>query len=314
VSGIVIDFNNSGGGLILKAVAASQFYKFGVNLAGTTGTAAIAFIPGASGPANNMAFNKFYDLIIVTPNTSVSADCLTMIGTGTPNAGPAVTDNEIHGMTCTGRIKNGVRFELNSDTNKIWGVELNNTIGATGDALVFNSVTPASDQDADNEIVMGMCYTGSFSHPISAGASFGNSIQMCSGGGAVAVNVLGGTPLYNLETTGLFGVTPEYAIANLQATAGIRSGAGMKHQRFGATTATAASAGAVAVTTFTWTDAFPDTNYTPICVGGNISAGEPVINSTIVVSASQIQVQVIALTAAAASYSAVFCSAFHDPI
>jgi hypothetical protein len=212
VEGITIYMNNAGGGLVIKSVMASKFIHFGVAFAGSGSQPAIKLIPGAATPTNNTAFNYFADLAILTA-TNASTDCLTLAGTGTPNAGPAVTDNEFHAVTCTGTLKHGIDFELNTDTNKIYGAEINNIGAAAGDVLVFNSATPASDQDADNEIVDGICFTGAFSHLISMGASFGNHIRMCSGTGEIAVNVLGGSPQYILQTTGLFGIAPVLNVA-----------------------------------------------------------------------------------------------------
>jgi hypothetical protein len=87
-------------------------------------------------------------------------------------------------------------------------------------------------------------------------------------------------------------------------------GSGYKHKRFGATTATAATIGSTQTTTFSWTTAFADANYTPVCIGvGPTQGGILSINSF---NASGVTVIVFATTNAAASFSGVDCVAVHD--
>ena len=89
----------------------------------------------------------------------------------------------------------------------------------------------------------------------------------------------------------------------------------LKIRVFGATTTTAASAGALAATTYRWTSgggtAFADANYIVHCQGAGPATGAPVIYDATTSSASQITVYTAALNAAAASFSSVTCMGVH---
>lgn len=108
-----------------------------------------------------------------------------------------------------------------------------------------------------------------------------------------------------------FGITNAGLITGASFGLGIAQGGGFKHQRFGATNATAASAGATSLTTYTWTSPFADPSYTVVCTGTtqtNTAAG-PSVES---ITASNFAVRVTAITAAAASFGGVDCIAAHD--
>jgi hypothetical protein len=92
---------------------------------------------------------------------------------------------------------------------------------------------------------------------------------------------------------------------------GVLQGAGFKHQRFGATTATAATAGSSTTNTFSWTSAFADANYTVTCSGVN-PTGTPDLSINAVQIAASVTVKTTAITAVASSFSAVDCIAIHD--
>ena len=308
--GITIEFNNAGGGFVLNSVATSKFTGVTISQAGSSTQDAVQLKTNCNtGPSCNTAFNVFTDFIVEV-NTSSAGNCITFRGQGTPNAGAGVTDNTFQRFLCTGGIKNGIIFGLNSDTNRMYQVDLNNINGATGDALVFNDTTPASDQDADNEIVDGICFTGVFSHPLSIGASFGNHIRMCSGGGPVTPNILGGSPQYVLETTGLFGVMPGIETAFMKTDFSVLSGGGQKHQRVAGCT-TAAGVNATCTVTLTWTVAFRDANYTPNCFATGTSGQGFVVATT--VTASQIILFGVNNSAGVAYTVGTFnCTADHD--
>ena len=90
------------------------------------------------------------------------------------------------------------------------------------------------------------------------------------------------------------------------------NGSGHKHQRFGATCTTAATAGSSCTTTYTWATAFADANYTPTCTAigaGNNPAGISIDSWT----ASQVVVRVFTIVNAASTYNTgVNCIADHD--
>jgi hypothetical protein len=88
-------------------------------------------------------------------------------------------------------------------------------------------------------------------------------------------------------------------------------GPGFKHARFGATTATAAAAGAVTTNTFSWTTAFADANYTVTCSGVN-PTGTPALSISAVQIAASVTVKTTAITAIASNFAAVDCVAVHD--
>lgn len=75
---------------------------------------------------------------------------------------------------------------------------------------------------------------------------------------------------------------------------------------------TAASVGAVCTVTATWATAFPDSNYTATCQGNGVGSGVPVIGALTVKGASAVTVQTVAITAVAAAFTTVECTAVHD--
>lgn len=91
------------------------------------------------------------------------------------------------------------------------------------------------------------------------------------------------------------------------------NGAGFKHKRGTAGCATAPTLGASCSTTITWTSAFADTNYTVFgCVGNGVISGAPMIQGIRTKTRQSIMVQTLALTAAAARFNSIECSAVHD--
>jgi len=67
--------------------------------------------------------------------------------------------------------------------------------------------------------------------------------------------------------------------------------------------------------TVTWTTAFVDTNYTVACTGDGVSSGVPQIEGVDISAAkgsASISVRTIALTAFAAGFSTIDCTAIHD--
>jgi hypothetical protein len=94
---------------------------------------------------------------------------------------------------------------------------------------------------------------------------------------------------------------------------GVSQGSGFKHQRFGATCTTGAGAYAACATTYSWTVAFADTNYTPICVGvSNVNNSAELHISSFTASGVTIQVQSNNSAGAAVSFGGVNCIAVHD--
>jgi hypothetical protein len=84
-----------------------------------------------------------------------------------------------------------------------------------------------------------------------------------------------------------------------------------KHHRFGTSCSTTNVAGNACTTTFSWTTAFPDASYTPVCYGVAPS-GSPILTMSTNQIAASITVQVQAATAVVSNFGGVDCTATHD--
>ncbi len=92
---------------------------------------------------------------------------------------------------------------------------------------------------------------------------------------------------------------------------GISQGSGLKHQRFGTSCTTGATAGNTCTTAYSWTSAFADANYTAVCFG-EAASGTNAIISINAKSASQLTVVLQTPANIAASYGTMDCIAMHD--
>jgi hypothetical protein len=104
-------------------------------------------------------------------------------------------------------------------------------------------------------------------------------------------------------------------ITNPTINGGISQGSGVKHQRFGASCTTGAAIGAACNTTYTWTNAFADSNYSVVCTGDSRAGGAlgiPVVINTNSTGPATFLLSIAAFSAAAAQFPAVDCIAFHD--
>ncbi len=90
------------------------------------------------------------------------------------------------------------------------------------------------------------------------------------------------------------------------------NGSGLKHKRDTAGCATAATAGATCDTTITWANAFADANYSVECQGEAITSGVPADGGVHSKVAGSIQFRTVAITAAAAQFTNITCTAMHD--
>lgn len=99
-------------------------------------------------------------------------------------------------------------------------------------------------------------------------------------------------------------------LSNPTITGGLTPNSGFKHQRFGATCSTSATAGTTCTTTYSWTAAFADANYTVVCIGDTIT-NLPMLEG-VTHTASGVTVTIINFSNAAASFAAVDCVAVHD--
>jgi hypothetical protein len=110
--------------------------------------------------------------------------------------------------------------------------------------------------------------------------------------------------------TGKFVFDAAPTVSSPTVNTGVSQGSGVKHQRFGASCTTAASAGSLCSSTLTWTSAFADANYTVSCVGSQ-AGGVPILTLSTKLAAS-IAITVWAATASAAQFASVDCIAMHD--
>jgi hypothetical protein len=76
--------------------------------------------------------------------------------------------------------------------------------------------------------------------------------------------------------------------------------------------ATAATAGSVCTTTVTWSSAFADTAYTATCSGDVVTSGVPSGGGFSAKAAASVTFRTVAVTAVAAQYTTIDCTAVHD--
>lgn len=117
----------------------------------------------------------------------------------------------------------------------------------------------------------------------------------------------GGTTFFDVTGPGSAGAGSIIFGKGLSADAG-----GFKHLRTTAGCATAASVGAVCDVTVTWTTAFADANYTPQCNGFGVTSGVPASGAIVSKVAASLVFRTIAITAVAAQFTNIYCTAVHD--
>jgi hypothetical protein len=210
-----LDFSTaaSAAGLELKAYNASgnafcvqnQFRHVVINQAGGPSVPALKLSASGSGGTISNSFNKFDHLIIYGNGTTGSnpgpaLSGIQLIGAGTPNAGPTVTQNSFNDVWVRGGLVGGVDCELNTDTNffnKLSVLQEWASIPANSYGLGFNLNTPASDQDADASYFYGFNLTGSFTNTIRTGQATGNLIDLTGYNAPPSIAVTGGTPQFS---------------------------------------------------------------------------------------------------------------------
>ena len=210
-----LDFSTaaSAAGLELKAYNVSgnafcvqnQFRHVVINQAGGPSVPALKLSASGSGGTISNSFNKFDHLIIYGNSTTGSnpgpvLSGIQLIGSGTPNAGPTVTQNSFNDVWVRGGLVGGVDCELNTDTNffnKLSVLQEWASIPANSYGLSFNLNTPASDQDADASCFYGFNLTGSFTNTIRTGQATGNLIDLTGYNAPPSVAVTGGTPQFS---------------------------------------------------------------------------------------------------------------------
>lgn len=238
VRNIYFDFGNSGSGFVLNSASSNHFDDVTINQCGNASTPCVLMKTiDTAGPGHNTDLNVFRGTHCIANNFGggANATCFKLLGAGAVNCAGAcagVTLNQFYNTVCAGGVLHCIDFELNSDSNHFYDVNCNQDVPLSGSSCIsFNELTPASDQDADGEYLVGVCVTGSFSAQIRAGQTNGSVIQLCSGASGLPVpTILGGTPTFDISTVGLDGTVKTTAFSGTlgvlaDATLAVPSGA-----------------------------------------------------------------------------------------
>jgi hypothetical protein len=203
----------SAAGLELKAFNASgnafcvqnQFTNIVISQAGGASVPALKLSASGSGATISNSFNHF-DHIIIYGNASTGSNPgpaiagIQLIGSGTPNVGPTVTQNSFNDIFIRGGLVGGIDLELNSDTNFFYKTSVLQEWASTpanSYGIGLNLNTPASDQDADACYFYGFNLTGSFTNTVRTGQATGHLIDLTGFNAPPSVAVTGGTPQFS---------------------------------------------------------------------------------------------------------------------
>jgi hypothetical protein len=210
--------------------------------------------------------------------TGGNASSNTAVGASALNANTTGSSNTAQGNSALAASTTG-----NSNSAFGNGACGSNTTGSQN--LCLGSNTDVASGNLNNTIAIGYGATVAASNT----AQIGNAAMtdMYFGGASTAVHP-----------------------AVMQVTKSVVSGGGHKHQRFGASCTTAASVGQTCTTTYSWASPFADGSYTPICTG--VSGGGSPALTIDSFNASGVTVRILAVTANASTFSAVYCMADHD--
>jgi hypothetical protein len=266
MTGITLNFQNLGAGLILDDATFNQFSFLTIKECGNATTPCLLLETDGTTYTTNTAYNTF-DHLRIQCNESANqhATGIELKGSGAVNAGSIVTQNRFNDVVISGSILYGIQQELNADTNYFHDVSVNELITLSGSSIIaINTLSPGTDQDADAMIYDGINGTGPFGAHITAGSTTGSHIRF-SFGGAPVITSLGGTQSWTLEGVGLFGSASSISVPTLTITKGITSsGPGVQHKRFSGCTTNNGVGWACSVTV-TWAQPFPDANYSVVC-------------------------------------------------
>lgn len=329
---IFLDFSTapSAAGLILSATgtgsntfcAQNSFRNIVINQAGGPSLPALTLsaVTGLGGSIISNSFNNFENVIIYGNSTTGSNSGpaiagIKLIGAGSANAGPSVTQNHFKNLYIRGGLTGGIDCEVNTDTNYFYQIAVQQEWASTPSnsyVLAFNLNTPGSDVDADGLFFSGLNYTGNFTNFIRSGQATGNVIDFTSISlGADSVAVTGGTPQFSGRMIALNGAS-SIAYNNLHGTYSYimtpttvaKNGSGGGNYTTVTTTYTAVDA-----TNLSLTIAVPS-GWVLIChVSGSIQSntGAVVVNTAVVLDpASTNQVLAESVTAGSAGFPCGF--------
>lgn len=120
------------------------------------------------------------------------------------------------------------------------------------------------------------------------------------------------TQIFGLCDTGVATI-PNISTSTINLGSGMNNNAGgFKHSRTQAGCATAATAGAACDSTVSWSTAFADANYSPVCHGFGVTSGVPLNGAIVSKVAGSTVFRTVAATAVAAEFTNIYCVAVHD--
>jgi len=156
-------------------------------------------------------------------------------------------------------------------------------------------------------LTLGNGYAVSISAGPAGGTAHTGGTLTLSGGAATTTGAGGSVVLTP-------GSSPSGANGDVVVNQGLSQSAGSGYQATRTTVGcvTAAGVGDTCTTVVTWTTAFADANYTPHCDGYLITSGVPLNGGITAKIAASVTFQTVAATAAAAQFTDIVCSAFHD--
>jgi hypothetical protein len=145
MSAISLDFANVGAGVILTSSSFNQFSYVTIKHCGNPSTPCLILDTNSVGAQNNSVYNTF-DHLRIQCNQNSNATGIKLAGSGTVNAGAAVTENRFSDVIITGAVKYGIQQELNSDTNYFTNVSVNEDVGCPGVSgsavIAINTLNP----------------------------------------------------------------------------------------------------------------------------------------------------------------------------
>jgi hypothetical protein len=240
------------------------------------------------------------------------------IGSTTPNTG-AFTTLSATGTSTLANVTVGAANTLNVNTIK----QQAGTAFSLADPLGVTHVFISSSSPYTNTFINGngggVVFLGS-----AAKTSVADTTGIITMSGATSGTtsitpsaIASGTLTLPAATDTLIGKATTDTLTNKTLTSpiistGVSQGSGFKHQRFGATCTTGATAGNTCTTVLTWTSAFADANYTVTCWGSTPTGTLPVMAENAAHTASAVTIVLQTEFNIASSYGAVDCIAIHD--
>jgi hypothetical protein len=240
------------------------------------------------------------------------------IGNTTPNTG-AFTTLSATGTSTLANVTGGAANTLNVNTIK----QQAGTAFSLADPLGVTHVFISSSSPYTNTFINGngggVVFLGS-----AAKTSVADTTGIITMSGATSGTtsitpsaIASGTLTLPAATDTLIGKATTDTLTNKTLTSpiistGVSQGSGFKHQRFGATCTTGATAGNTCTTVLTWTSAFADANYTVTCWGSTPTGTLPVMAENAAHTASAVTIVLQTEFNIASSYGAVDCIAIHD--